>query len=734
MTSTALTHSPHVYDRAPIRVSPNNCALPDRGERVYSDDGHCGSPLSKECYFMLPPRRLETMQPSSSLLFNNSGAVNPGVPSHDRYDIASPPLLGSDVSSESEDSDQCKSPPDPSTPRIPFVSVQLANATAPYPFGGGFAREPSVRGIPGDLAALPFPLHHKAKKKSISEGVEATVIEGAGTPLKKRVKKDSEGSGSNGGSGSSTFLQNYLTFLNSSGYTSLSSAIQQVQHNGNVSSDWLDDLSSGNWTVFVPTNQAFDNLTSDITNNATALNAYLSYHNVYGNAVNSTSGNGGGGGSSSSSTTSSSSTSTSESTSSSATASAYRLSKIFLKPYHFQTDDDSEGDTGVFPNDTIGRTLLTDPDYVQLEGNGSRAQVLAWAMETPGGDINILNQASNTTVGNTTQWGNLLLAQIDNVLTPPGNVSEALQAVNDTPLMNLANSIQVPFYGNSSSGGGAGGGSSSTSSSASSSTGSQSTSASASATSSAGGGGGGVGGGGSSGGFTNITALQALEGLQGFTLFAPSADAFSSDVNNTIQALQSNNNQAALLALLQNHYVNGSTFYGPTLRELAFNASSGDSSANSTVVSAAGQYFGFYSNSTGLFVSNGNGTEAQVTRPDVLVENGVIHIIDRVLVNEGSNPSAASSAYSSFSMEATQTSTDTSVMGDLPIPTESTASFTQSQSGSGGGGGASSTSESAGSSTQSSSSTSSSTQSSSTSSETASVTTQGGFRFDRRNL
>ena len=140
---------------------------------------------------MLPPRRLETMQPSSSLLFNNSGAVNPGVPSHDRYDIASPPLLGSDVSSESEDSDQCKSPPDPSTPRIPFVSVQLANTTAPYPFGGGFAREPSVRGIPGDLAALPFPLHHKAKKKSISEGVEATVIEGAGTPLKKRVKKDS---------------------------------------------------------------------------------------------------------------------------------------------------------------------------------------------------------------------------------------------------------------------------------------------------------------------------------------------------------------------------------------------------------------------------------------------------------------------------------------------------------------------------------------------------------------
>jgi hypothetical protein len=125
------------------------------------------------------------------------------------------------------------------------------------------------------------------------------------------------------------------------------------------------------------------------------LNAYLSYHNVYGNAVNSTSGDGGGaggGGSSSSSSQSSSSTSTSESSSSSATASAYRLSKIFLRPHHFQTND-TGGDVGVFPNDTIGRTLLADPNYVQLEGNGSRAQVLAWARESPGGDINILNQA-----------------------------------------------------------------------------------------------------------------------------------------------------------------------------------------------------------------------------------------------------------------------------------------------------------------------------------------------------
>jgi len=35
LTSTAMTHSPFVYDRAPISVTPNACALPERGGRMY---------------------------------------------------------------------------------------------------------------------------------------------------------------------------------------------------------------------------------------------------------------------------------------------------------------------------------------------------------------------------------------------------------------------------------------------------------------------------------------------------------------------------------------------------------------------------------------------------------------------------------------------------------------------------------------------------------------------------
>lgn len=43
-----------------------------------------------------------------------------------------------------------------------------------------------------------------------------------------------------------------------------------------------------------------------------------------------------------------------------------------------------------YPNITLGRTLLTDGNLVQLEG-GNKAQVLAWATRADG-HVHILNQ------------------------------------------------------------------------------------------------------------------------------------------------------------------------------------------------------------------------------------------------------------------------------------------------------------------------------------------------------
>lgn len=46
--------------------------------------------------------------------------------------------------------------------------------------------------------------------------------------------------------------------------------------------------------------------------------------------------------------------------------------------------------SGVYPNNTVGRTLLNDTEYVHLAGNAS--QVLAWSKSGDNDSITILNQ------------------------------------------------------------------------------------------------------------------------------------------------------------------------------------------------------------------------------------------------------------------------------------------------------------------------------------------------------
>ena len=58
------------------------------------------------------------------------------------------------------------------------------------------------------------------------------------------------------------------------------------------------------------------------------------------------------------------------------------------------------GTSTTYPNTTLGRTLLSDPTYVQLEGN--KSQVVAWAIRADQ-KVHVLNQRlvfeSRSTVG-----------------------------------------------------------------------------------------------------------------------------------------------------------------------------------------------------------------------------------------------------------------------------------------------------------------------------------------------
>jgi len=143
--------------------------------------------------------------------------------------------------------------------------------------------------------------------------------------------------------------------------------------------------------------------------------------------------------------------------------------------------------------------------------------------------------------------------------------------------------------------------------------------------------------------FENVTVADVLSGIRGLTLFAPS---------NQASAQEPTGNTTQLWAILRNHIINGTTLYSPSF-------------VNATYVSAAGQYLHFASNSSGKFVTSGS-TTAQIMQPDVLTKNGVIHIIDRMLMNSEVNEETAGDAYESATELAGHSSTET---GPVGVPT-----------------------------------------------------------------
>jgi len=83
MTSTHLTHSSNTYDRTPLTITQNPCALPGRGERSYDSDAYTpqesyspgsfqGSYFHPRAYEACEREKLDTLPsiPSSSPLIN----------------------------------------------------------------------------------------------------------------------------------------------------------------------------------------------------------------------------------------------------------------------------------------------------------------------------------------------------------------------------------------------------------------------------------------------------------------------------------------------------------------------------------------------------------------------------------------------------------------------------------------------------------------------------------------
>lgn len=261
------------------------------------------------------------------------------------------------------------------------------------------------------------------------------------------------------------------------------------------------------------------------------------------------------------------------------------------------------GLTATFPNVTLGRTLLSNSSLVSLEGN--KSQVVAWTNEN--GTIQVLNQTPNISVQNVTTFQNLLIYVINGVLEPPGPISTVLTKENLTILNTLVSKLSANSSSNS----------------------------------------------------TGTTWATILEGDKGITIFAPN-DAALSAAASTISSLPN----TSVANVLENHVINGTTIYSPSL------------SASPNLTSASGETLSFMTNATGTFVISGSST-ARIIKTDVLLKNGVVHIIDAVLVNTASNTAAASSAFASATSIAAQPTTET---GPVGTPTN-TVSTTRSKDG-----------------------------------------------------
>lgn len=136
--------------------------------------------------------------------------------------------------------------------------------------------------------------------------------------------------------------------------------------------------------------------------------------------------------------------------------------------------------------------------------------------------------------------------------------------------------------------------------------------------------------------------IPTLEATRGLTLFAPVNSAINAAAGTIGQA-----NETVLTNVLLNHVINGTAVYSPLITN------------GGNITSAGGQPLTFTTNSTGVFVTSGSST-AKVVQANVLTSNGVVHLIDNVLLNTNNNPDAAASAASSIAAsEASNTGTPT---------------------------------------------------------------------------
>lgn len=120
--------------------------------------------------------------------------------------------------------------------------------------------------------------------------------------------------------------------------------------------------------------------------------------------------------------------------------------------------------------------------------------------------------------------------------------------------------------------------------------------------------------------------VDTLSGKGPFTVFAPTDDAFAKLPAGTVDTLVQPENKATLTKILTYHVVPGRI----TAQQIAAMAAKHGGTA--TLKTVEGENLMFRKAGGGWLVIDAKGDQARITIPNVMQSNGVIHVIDTVLM------------------------------------------------------------------------------------------------------
>ena len=120
--------------------------------------------------------------------------------------------------------------------------------------------------------------------------------------------------------------------------------------------------------------------------------------------------------------------------------------------------------------------------------------------------------------------------------------------------------------------------------------------------------------------------VDTLSGKGPFTVFAPTNAAFAKLPAGTVDTLVKPENKATLTKILTYHVVPGRITAG----QIAAMAARHHGTA--TLKTVEGENLSFMKNGVGWWVIDAKGGKARITIPNVMQSNGVIHVVDTVLM------------------------------------------------------------------------------------------------------